>query len=115
MSAGLYGRPTAAELVEAVIEFLTTEVAAATTGAVAFHTKVAANALRIVQRELHEGATGADAAAAALNRLGFDDEAAVAAAVRAGDFDERGDELTAALETLVRHRLAVAHPGYAGD
>ena len=115
MSAGPYGRPTAAELVEAVIEFLTTEVTAATTGAVAFHTRVAANALRIVQRELREGAAGADAASAALGGLGFDEESALAAAVRAGHFDERGEELTAALLTLVRHRLAVAHPGYTDD
>jgi hypothetical protein len=42
-----FGRPTAAELVAAVAEFLDGEVRPATTGAVNFHTLVAANALRI--------------------------------------------------------------------
>ena len=42
------GRPTAAELVAAVAEFLDADVRAATTGVVNFHALVAANALRIV-------------------------------------------------------------------
>lgn len=49
---GAYGRPLAAELVAAVAEFLETDVRAATSGQVNFHARVAANALRIVEREL---------------------------------------------------------------
>ena len=48
----LQGRPTAAELVAAVAEFLEGDVRSNTTGAVNFHALVAANALRIVEREL---------------------------------------------------------------
>ncbi|KAA1251168.1 hypothetical protein F0Q45_05815 [Mycobacterium simiae] len=107
---GLYGRPTAAELVAAVAEFLEGDVRAATTGQVSFHTRVAANALRMVERELLS--PGESGVGAALAGLGFVDEAGLAAAIRAGDLDGRAEEVTACLRTLVRHRLAVAHPGY---
>ena len=49
---------------------------------------------------------------AALAGLGFADEEELAAAIRAGELDGRADDVTACLRTLVRHRLAVAHPGY---
>ena len=44
--SGLNGRPTAAELVAAVAEFLEGDVRSATTGSVNFHALVAANVLR---------------------------------------------------------------------
>ena len=47
-----HGRPTAAELIGAVAEFLETDVRESTAGQVNFHARVAANALRIVEREL---------------------------------------------------------------
>lgn len=108
-------RPTAAELVAAVAEFLDTafvdrEGGPGTDGQVRFHARVAANALRIVEREL--GDTSSGAATQALADLAFADEAALAAAIRAGEFDERPDALTACLYALVRHRLAIDHPGY---
>jgi hypothetical protein len=107
----LHGRPTAPELIAAVAEFLDTDVRAATDGQVNFHARVAANALRMVERELLDA--GAAEARAALAGLGFGDEAGLAAAIRAGELDGRGDaQVTACLRTLVRHRLAVAHPGY---
>lgn len=40
------------------------------------------------------------------------DERALAAAIRAGDLDDRGAEVIAILYGLVRRRLSVAHPGY---
>ncbi len=108
-----HGRPTAAELVAAAAEFLETDVRGATSGQVNFHARVAANALRIVERELLD--TGDSDARAVLAGLGFADEAGLAAAIRAGELDGRDHpeaEVTACLRTLVRHRLAVAHPGY---
>ncbi|MBS9533702.1 hypothetical protein KIH27_08900 [Mycobacterium sp. M1] len=99
-------RPTAAELVAAVIEFLDGDVRAATEGRVNFHARVAANALRIVERELLDTAT------APPDLLGFTDEAALAAAIRAGDLDDRADAVTACLRALVQHRIAIDHPGY---
>lgn len=101
----LHGRPTAAELVAAVAEFLETDVKDATSGAVNFHARVAANVLRTVERELLDDSAAPDV-------LGFTDEPALAAAIRAGDLDDRGAEVTSALRELVSHRLAVAHPGY---
>lgn len=109
MSA-LTGRPTAAELVAAVAEFLEGEVRSNTTGSVNFHALVAANALRTVERELLDDT--ASAPLAALGSMGYPDEQALAAAIRAGDLDDRGPEALACLRTLVRHRLAIAHPGY---
>ena len=102
---GLHNRPTAAELVAAVADFLDGEVRDNTSGAVNFHARVAANALRIVERELLDEGSAPDL-------LGFPDEATLAAAIRRGDLDERGAEALPALRALVLHRLAVAHPGY---
>lgn len=106
----LHGRPTAAELVAAVAEFLETDVRESTTGQVNFHARVAANVLRIVERELL-GDSAADVAKA-LAALGFDDEAQLAAAIRAGALDDRPEQLQSVLRAVVRHRLSVAHPGY---
>jgi Domain of unknown function (DUF6285) len=105
----LYGRPTAAELVAAVADFLDNDVRAATDGQVTFHARVAANVLRIVEREL--GASAGEVPHA-LADLGYADEETLAAAIRAGELDDRSGDLLACLRTLVRHRLAVAHPGY---
>jgi len=101
----IHSRPTAAELVAAVAEFLEGDVRNGTSGAVNFHARVAANVLRTVERELLDETAAPDL-------LGFPNEATLAAAVRRGDLDERGFELRPALRKLVLHRLAVAHPGY---
>ena len=107
---GEHGRPTAAELLAAVAEFLEGEVRAAAPGAVGFHALVAANALRIVEREILD--QHAPQARSALQRLGFADEDALAAAIRAGHLDGRDTEVLACLRALVGQRVAVAHPGY---
>jgi hypothetical protein len=110
---GLHGRPTAAELVAAVAEFLETDVRDGTgpngrladESSVGFHARVAANVLRTVERELLD-----DTPAPEL--LGYPDERGLAAAIRWGELDGRGPELLPVLRSLVQHRLAVAHPGY---
>jgi len=56
-----HGRPTASELLEAVREYLLGSVLPATSGQLAFHARVAANALAIVARELELGPPAADA------------------------------------------------------
>jgi hypothetical protein len=111
--SGLYGRPTAAELVAAVADFLDNDVREALrsdgrpadAGQVSFHARVAANVLRTVERELTDDRPAPDL-------LGYPDEEHLAAAIRAGDLDDRADEVAGCLRELVRHRLAVAHPGY---
>ncbi|KUI42221.1 hypothetical protein AU197_24760 [Mycobacterium sp. IS-1590] len=121
----LYGRPTAAELVAAVAGFLEKDVRAATgpdsrgeaadgrpadLGQVNFHARVAANVLRIVERELLDSSAGQ--VVDALRGIGYRDEPELAAAIRSGDLDGRAAELLPVLRTLVRHRLDVNHPGY---
>jgi hypothetical protein len=108
--SGVYGRPTAAELVAVVADFLENDVRGATEGQVNFHARVAANVLRIVERELTDDS--AAEVTGTLAKLGFADEAELAAAIRAGVLDDRADDVLPALRTLVRRRLAVAHPGY---
>ena len=108
--SSLYGRPTAAELVAAVADFLDSDVRAATDGQVSFHARVAANVLRTVERELLDETAGE--VTAVLGELGFADETQLAAAIRAGELDGRAGEVLPCLRTLVRHRLTVAHPGY---
>jgi aminoglycoside phosphotransferase (APT) family kinase protein len=49
---GLYGRPTAREILAAVRRHLTDDVMPASSGRAAFHARVAANMLGIVEREL---------------------------------------------------------------
>jgi hypothetical protein len=105
-----YGRPTAAELVAAVADFLDNDVRAATGGQVNFHARVAANVLRTVERELRD--ESAAEVSEALASLGVTDEGQLAAAIRAGGLDDRAGDVLAALRVLVHHRLAVAHPGY---
>jgi hypothetical protein len=114
----IYGRPTAAELVAVVADFLDNDVRGATgpdgrladAGQVNFHARVAANVLRMVQRELTDDS--APEVTGRLAELGFTDEAQLAAAIRAGTLDDRAADVLPALRTLVRHRLAIAHPGY---
>jgi aminoglycoside phosphotransferase (APT) family kinase protein len=50
--AGTYGRPTAREILAAVRQHLTDDVMPASSGRAAFHARVAANMLAIVEREL---------------------------------------------------------------
>ena len=108
----MYGRPTAAELVAAVADFLDNDVRSTTDGQVSFHARVAANVLRTVERELLDQTAGE--VSAALDDLGFSDERQLAAAIRAGELDGRASEVLPRLRTLVRHRLTIAHPGYDG-
>lgn len=111
----VYGRPTAEELLEATEEFLRATVTEATEGQVRFHARVAANVVAMVARQLRAGPGAATRAAAGLEELGagsFDD---LAARIRAGEFDDREDELYPFLWETVAHRLSVANPRHARD
>ena len=76
-------------------------------GQVNFHARVAANVLRIVERELLDETAGGHRGAC---RLGFADETQLAAAIRAGELDDRAGEVLPCLRTwcvIARDR----HPG----
>jgi hypothetical protein len=104
--------PSAEELVRAVREFLERDVMDATDGRVRFHTRVAANVLGMVERELVMGPSQSDVHASALSQLGVADEAELAAAIRDGSLDHRRAEVLEVVRATVRAKLAVAHPGY---
>ncbi|MBB2993548.1 hypothetical protein FHR72_005058 [Mycolicibacterium iranicum] len=108
----LTGRPTSAELVAAVADFLDNDVRAAG-GQIGFHARVAANVLRIVERELLDRT--AETVRESFDGLGVDDEASLAQAIREGRLDDRPEDVLRVLRTLVRHRLSIDHPGYADE
>ena len=81
---GLNDVPSAAQLLEAVREFLESDVLAATEGRVRFHARVAANVVAMVGRELELGPRLAMAHSARLAGLGVANETELAAAIRSG-------------------------------
>lgn len=103
--------PTAAELVEAVREWIERDVAPGG-GVPPFHARVAVNVLAMVEREMALGAEHDRRHAARLARLGVVDDAELAAGIRAGRFDDRLDEVRALVWDSVRDKLAVANPRY---
>lgn len=111
----LHDRPTRAELLQAVTEFLDEEVLAATTGVLRFHVRVAANVLRIVARELELGAQQEAEHRDRLARLGCRDDDDLAVGIRAGRFDDRFEEVLDAVRGSVRAKLDVANPRYLSD
>lgn len=104
--------PSAAELLEAVREFLESDVLPAVEGRIRFHVRVAANVVAMVGRELVLGPRQAADHAARLSRLGVTDEAQLAEAIRSGSLDARLDEVRAVVRATVADKLAVANPGY---
>ena len=74
--------PTAAELVEAVQAFLREEVMPVTEGRVQFLTRVSANVLGIVGRELELGPAQRAAHHEGLDELGYGDDLELAGAIR---------------------------------
>ena len=105
--------PYAAELLDAVRDFLEGDVMPATEGRVRFHARVAANVVAMVGRELVLGPRLAADHAARLARLGVADEAELAESIRSGALDARVDEVRDVVRATVADKLAVANPGYA--
>jgi hypothetical protein len=113
--AGLHGRPTVAELLVAVREFLAGEVFPVTEGHVQFHTRVAVRVLDTVLRELELGTAQEEAHSQRLAALGYDTDRDLVEAIRAGRYDADIAGLAAALEPDVRAKLEVADPRYLAD
>lgn len=109
-AADLYGRPTAGELLEAIREWVEGDVREATEGRVAFHTRVAANALAMLEREDALGGAHQQRHLAGLASLGCRSEADLAAQIRDGAFDDRLEEVRSVVAESVRSKLEVANP-----
>lgn len=105
-----HDRPTAAELVESVREWLEREVMPAVDGRLQFHARVAVNSLDIVLREMELGEHQGVAHAGRLAALGHPDDASLAAAIRAGDHDDDLAGLLSALRPSVEDKVRVANP-----
>lgn len=105
-----HDRPEAAEVLRAVRELLLDSVVPATDGMVAYHARIAARLVGMVERELVRGPADARRHIDDLAGLGYPDDAALAAATRAGELDDRGPELRAALRAAARARLEVSNP-----
>jgi hypothetical protein len=114
----LHDRPTAAELVVAVREYLERDVMTTTEGRVAFHARVAVNVLGMVERELELGAAQDaeehDRLVALLGRDGTVRELTevLARGIRDGTLDIPWPDTVAAVRETVRAKLEVANPRY---
>jgi aminoglycoside phosphotransferase (APT) family kinase protein len=108
-----FGRPTAAELLDAVREHLE----GSTRGddddeGERFRARIAGNLLQVVARELELGPAIAAAHNARRSHLGFEDDAALAAAIRSGAFDDSLADVGALLAESTRDQLLVANPSH---
>ena len=109
-----HDRPSGPELLRAVRHFLTTEAGfgAGVDPRLRFHARVAANALRIAEREALLAATHAQSHRTRLGALGCGDDAALCAAIRDGSLDHRFDEVIEAVRASAIDKLTVANPGH---
>ncbi len=112
-------RPNAHELVEAVREFLERDVMTATSGRIAFHTRVAVNVLAMVERELQLGAQHDVDQRTRLQAIFNQDgstrelEIKLAAAIRNGELNtEQHAAAVAHIRASVKEKLEVANPKY---
>jgi hypothetical protein len=111
-------RPTVAELVAAVRNHLTDNVAPLLEGQPAFHLRVATNALAIVERTLAEGGEMDSAELARLQTLVGDDGDLVelnerlAARIRDGDLADDKDAVLDHLRRTVLDKVRLANPRY---
>ena len=104
--------PSAAQLVEAVREWLERDVMTATTGRLQFHSRVAVNVLAMVERELLVGPTQAEVHRDRLAQLGCADDKELARRIREGELDDRLPEVRDLVWATVRDKLTVANPKY---
>jgi hypothetical protein len=112
-------RPTAPDLLESVAEYLFGELRPEVPREQRFKVLVAANVCAVVARELRAGQAPDEEDLELFRELlgdQFDDVRAAAAELsrrlRAGELDDRIDELTPRLAEHVRRKLEIARPGY---
>jgi hypothetical protein len=112
----VHNHPTAGELLDATIAFLTDTLAPAVPPEQAFHLRVALNALGMVRRELSLGVGDEADHRARLVALGFADDAELASALRAGEVPAAMvPAVRAALLADAEARLRVANPRFVAD
>lgn len=110
----LHDPPDPVNLIETVRRFLEDDVVAATDGQVRFLTRVAANVLHLIERQLTLGPTQEAAHAERLRQLGYANDADLVDAIRRGELDERFDETLTVLRQAVWDKVMVVNPRYVG-
>jgi len=113
--AALHDRPSLAELVDAVREWVDQDVRPGTEGRLSFHARVATNALRMVERELALEPDLTRAHVERLLQLGCADDRELAARIRSGALDGQAQEVRALVAASVHDKLLVANPGWLDD
>jgi hypothetical protein len=106
-----HDRPSGPELLRAVRDFLATEIGASDP-VLKFHARVAANALRIAEREALLGPGHEQAHRRRLAALGCRDDAELCARIRDGSLDYRSAEVAEAVTATVVDKLTVANPAH---
>lgn len=107
-----FGRPTSAELVDAVATYLERKVMDGAEGAARFEARVARNALAVVSRELVHGPAAAKRHGRRLDQLGFASDRDLARAIRSGDLDSALTDTADVMSGSVADQLTIANPGY---
>src|SRR5262245_21587867 len=112
-------RPTARELLATLSTFFDDELLPALNGPLQYRVRVAANLVKILEREMTLGPTHDASERTALGSLvdgGKDDlldiNARLNEAIVAGQFDRNSAPLWSALMAITRAKLAVVKPGY---
>ena len=107
-----HDQPAGAELLRAVRDFLATEVGSPDPAdpVLKFHARVAANALRIAEREAMLAAGHEQAHRKRLAALGCPDDATLCAAIRDGSLDHRFGDVAEAVTAAAVDKLTVANP-----
>lgn len=105
----LHGRPTAAELLDAVMVFLREQLPDHVDAVIKHQVRIAVHALEIVDRELRLGPEQEVAHRARLDELGLPDDRALADAIKSGQIPDSA-RLRRALTDDARDRLRVANP-----
>jgi aminoglycoside phosphotransferase (APT) family kinase protein len=104
-----HDRPYGPELLRAVRGFLAADLGAAD-ARIRFLTRVAANALKIAEREARLAPAHEQRHQARLAALGCEADAALCAAIRDGSLDHRFADVTNAVRDLTIDKLTVANP-----
>jgi hypothetical protein len=107
-----HDRPTAAELLEALHEWMERDLLPGVDGRLQFHTRVAINMIDIVRRELELGPDQEVQHQEVLSSFGMNDDAELAAAIREGSFDSNLAEVLNRLRPVVEDKVRVANPRY---
>lgn len=106
-----HDRPSGPALLDAVRDFLATEVGASDP-VLKFHARVAANALRIAEREARLAPAHEQAHRDRLAALGCADDRELCTKIRDGSLDHRSGEVAGAVTATVVDKLTVANPAH---